>query len=140
MSEVSSASQPMPGAEGIQRVVEGADASLAALEAAAGTLATKLAALRAALAERTEAAAALERQLAVTEAKLMVETMHAEGLTAQAAHLLGLGADAVSALEPSGEAYADGTPKTRLALVYEAAFDNKGREMGVEQPERFRAA
>lgn len=140
MSEVSSASQTAPGAAEIHRMVEGADASLAALEEAAGALAARMAGLRAALAERTEAAEALERQLAITEAKLMVETMHAEGLSAQAAHLLGLGAEAATALEPSGAAYADGTPKTRLALVYEEAFDRKGRELGVENPERFRAA
>jgi hypothetical protein len=122
----------------LHQLLEGPAAMLEALEQTADGIATGLAALREALAQERARASELERQLAVTEARLLVETMHAEGLSAQASHLLGLGAEAPSAMEPSGEHYWDGTPKTRLALVYEAAFDAKGRQLGVADPESFR--
>lgn len=100
-------------------------------------LAEKAARFRDALAEKTRLAEALEQQLAVTEARLMVETMHAAGLAAQATFLLSMGPEAAS--QPAEAAYEDGSLKTRLALTYEEAFDAKGRELGVEEPARFRA-
>lgn len=115
----------------------GALAALPALEEAAEALAHKAARLRVALAERERRVAALEQQLAQTEARLLLEMMHSEGLAAQATELAAIGTEAANI--PTGTHYADGTPKTRLTLVYEQAFDAKGRELGVEQPETFRA-
>lgn len=110
---------------------------LQALETAAGMLAEKVSGLRASLARQETRMAALERQLAETEARLLLEMMHSEGLAAQATELAAAGAEAANV--PTGEHYADGTPKTRLTAVYEAAFDAKGHELGVERPESFRA-
>jgi len=108
------------------------------LERTAEELARQEAELQAVLRRRTREAVDLERQLAVAEARAAVESMHAAGLAAQAAHLLALGAEAPSALEPSGELDKEGKPKTRLTLVYEAAFDAKGAELGIDDPVRFR--
>lgn len=115
----------------------GALAALPALEEAAEALARRAAELRAALAEREQRLAALEQQLARTEARLLLEMMHSEGLAAQATELAAIGTEAANT--PTGAHYADGTPKTRLTAIYEAAFDAKGRELGVERPESFRA-
>ncbi|MFH5923126.1 hypothetical protein [Roseomonas xinghualingensis] len=113
---------------------------VARLERTAEELAHQEAELRAVLQRRTREAVDLERQLAVAEARAAVESMHAAGLAAQTAHLLALGAEAPSALEPTGELDREGTPKTRLTLVYEAAFDAKGAELGIDDPVRFRAS
>ncbi|MCR0982538.1 hypothetical protein [Roseomonas populi] len=89
----------------------------------------------------------LERQLAIAEAKLAVETMHSAGLAAQASHLLAVAVEAdVFALpellgEPrNGEQKNEGAPKGRLAQIYDAAFDAKGADLGIEEPGRFREA
>jgi len=109
------------------------------MEQAVADTAARLRALRGVLAEqsrRLDAAerqsAALERQLAVAEAKLAVESMHAAGLAAQASHLMALALEAgVPALDE-----AQGGP---LAGVYDAAFDARAAELGIEDPARFRA-
>jgi hypothetical protein len=95
-------------------------------------------ALRAEAVERQ--AMELERQLAVTEAKLAVEMMHSAGLAAQASHMMAVAIEAnVPALsELAEERNLGGTPKSRLAEVYEAAFDAKAAELGIEDPARFR--
>lgn len=137
MSEVNA--HPAPAsADALLQLLEAPDSPLAALERLADSTAERIAGLQAELAEQRGRNAELERLLGLAEARLLVETMHAAGLTAQAAHLLGLGPDSPMAAEASGEHYADGTPKTRLALVYEAAFDAKGQELGVTSPEQFR--
>jgi hypothetical protein len=111
--------------------------ALEELERLVDRLATRIPALHSALAERSRRVAELERQLAVAEARLAVEKMHAEGLSAQAELLMSEGLAAAG--EPADELDDDGTPKTRLALAYEAAFDAKGQELGIEDPARFRA-
>ncbi|ONG58102.1 hypothetical protein BKE38_03585 [Pseudoroseomonas deserti] len=105
---------------------------LAELEGLATRLQDGVAGLRAALEAQTVRATSLERELAVTEAKLLVETMHSAGLAAQATHLLAVGPEAALA-----EAE-DHAGQTMLSVVYEQAFDAKGRELGVEDPARFR--
>jgi hypothetical protein len=137
MSEVNVPPSATVG-DALHGILEAADSPLAALERVAGDTTVRLAALQSALGEQRGRIADLERQLGLAEARLLVETMHAAGLAAQAAHLLGLGPDVSVATEPSGEHYSDGAPKTRLALVYEAAFDAKGHELGVAEPEQFR--
>ncbi|RKK03737.1 hypothetical protein EBE87_02975 [Pseudoroseomonas wenyumeiae] len=104
-------------------------------------------ALQAAIAEQTQRADAmqqqaadLELQLAVTEARLAVEMMHAAGLAAQASHMMAVameaGVPALSELVDEQEASEAG--KSRLAQIYEAAFDAKAAELGIEDPARFR--
>ena len=105
---------------------------LAELEGLALRLQDGVASLRAALEAQTIRATSLERELAVTEARLLVETMHSAGLSAQATHLLAVGAEA--ALGPA-DAHGE---KTILAVVYEQAFDAKGLELGVAEPASFR--
>ncbi|WP_419900843.1 hypothetical protein [Roseomonas sp. USHLN139] len=105
---------------------------LAELEGLATRLQDGVAGLRAALEAQTVRATSLERELAVTEARLLVETMHSAGLAAQATHLLAVGPEAALA-EAEGHA-----GQTMLSVVYEQAFDAKGRELGVEDPARFR--
>jgi hypothetical protein len=109
----------------------------------------KMEELRATLAEqdrRAEAlerqAAELERQLAIAEAKLAVETMHSAGLAAQASHMMAIAieADVPALSELLGEGNGVWAPKSRLTQVYEAAFDAKGAELGIEDPARFREA
>ena len=87
-------------------------------------------------------AADLEQHLAVAEAKLAVEAMHAAGLAAQASHLMAIAADAaIPALaELLAEQNLDGGAKSRLTQVYDQAFDTKAAELGIEDPARFRAA
>lgn len=116
------------------------------LDRAVQHAAVKMEALQAALAEQLQRADALERQavdlerqLAVAEARLAVEMMHSAGLAAQASHMLALGIE-TDLLTPS-EWEVDGNggaSKSRLALVYEKAFDAKGTELGVDDPGRFR--
>jgi hypothetical protein len=87
-------------------------------------------------------AAELEQQLAITEAKLAVELMHSAGLAAQASHMMALAmeADAAALAGLAEEQDAGGAPKSRLSQIYEAAFDAKAAELGIEDPARFRAA
>lgn len=86
-------------------------------------------------------AAALERELAISEAKLAVEMMHSAGLAAQASHLMALAMEAglLPPPELTGEADGGGA-KGRLAQVYAEAFDARGAELGIEDPARFREA
>ncbi|APT56251.1 hypothetical protein RQ831_21585 [Roseomonas gilardii] len=86
-----------------------------------------------------EELAGLREKLGEAETRLNVEAMHAEGLRAQGLYLVSLGAEAPRASEPSGQHYADGEVKTRLAVVYEEAFDRKGHEMGISDPAQYRA-
>jgi hypothetical protein len=87
-------------------------------------------------------AADLERQLAIAEAKLAVEMMHSAGLAAQASHMMAVAieADVPALSELAEERNVGGTLKSRLAEVYEAAFDAKAAELGIEEPARFREA
>ncbi|MFC3127600.1 hypothetical protein ACFOD4_21255 [Pseudoroseomonas globiformis] len=126
------------GDAAFRHLLEAPDSPLAGLERLSGIMAARIGELQAALATERGRALELERQLGLAEARLAVEAMHSAGLAAQAAHLLGLGTAAPEAAEPSGETYVDGTPKSRLALIYEAAFDAQGRDMGIDAPERFR--
>lgn len=105
---------------------------LAAEKARTAAQAREIAALR-------EELAALREKLSETETRLNVETLHAEGLRAQGLYLVSLGTEAPRASEPSGQHYADGEVKTRLAVVYEEAFDRKGHEMGIADPSQYRA-
>ncbi|MCQ4162944.1 hypothetical protein NON00_23885 [Roseomonas sp. GC11] len=114
-------------------MTEAALRRLTELESLVARLGDAVLALRQARDDEAGRAAALERELAMAEARLMVETMHSAGLAAQATHLLSVGAE--QALSPAGEG-----GKTVLTLVYEQAFDSKGRELGVPSPESFRAA
>ncbi|WBV43545.1 hypothetical protein [Pseudoroseomonas cervicalis] len=110
-----------------------AERRLAELEALVSRLGDAAATLRQERDAARERALAMEQELARTEARLLVETMHSAGLAAQATHLLAVGADA--ALAPAeGEA-----EKTVLTLIYERAFDAKGAELGVPEPSAFRA-
>jgi hypothetical protein len=119
------------------------------LDQAALDIAATMEELQAALAEQArraevveQQAADLERQLAIAEAKLAVEAMHSAGLAAQASHMMAVAieADVLALSELAGEGNGSGTPKSRLTQVYEAAFDAKGAELGIEDPARFREA
>ncbi|MBC9179283.1 hypothetical protein [Pseudoroseomonas ludipueritiae] len=105
----------------------------------------KMKELRAALTEQSQRAEAmerhaaeLERQLAIAEARLAVEMMHSAGLAAQASHLMAAAIEAgvpgLSDLAEEGPAGGQG----RLAQIYDAAFDAKAAELGIEDPARFR--
>lgn len=117
------------------------------LDRAVLDVAAKLRELRAAVAEQTRRADALEqqagdleRQLAITEAKLAVETMHSAGLAAQASHMMAVALDAdVPALAAlAQERDVGGVARSQLALIYDEAFDAKAAELGIEDPARFR--
>lgn len=95
---------------------------------------TRMAAQVGEIAALREELGALREKLGEAETRLNVEAMHAEGLRAQGLYLVSLGAEAPRASEPSGQHYADGEVKTRLAVVYEEAFDRKGHEMGISDP------
>jgi paraquat-inducible protein B len=84
----------------------------------------------------------LEQQHAVAEAKLAVEMMHSAGLAAQASQMLAVAIEAnVPALsELLEEMDVGGTLKSRLAQIYDTAFDAKAAELGIEEPARFREA
>jgi hypothetical protein len=87
-------------------------------------------------------AAEADRQHAIAEAKLAVETMHAAGLAAQASHMLAVAIEAelpaLSALFEERDI--GGTAKSRLAEIYDTAFDAQAAELGIEDPARFRDA
>jgi hypothetical protein len=106
----------------------------------------ELQAIVGAQAQRLEAverqAADLERELAISEARLAVEMMHSAGLAAQAAHMMAVAieADMPVLSELTEEREVEGTLKSRLAQIYEAAFDTKAAELGIEDPARFRQA
>ncbi|BFL62375.1 Hypothetical protein HVPorG_03459 [Roseomonas mucosa] len=106
-------------------------------ELAAGK--TRTAAQTREIAALREELARMREKLGEAETRLSVEAMHAEGLRAQGLYLVSLGTEAPRASEPSGQHYADGEVKTRLAVVYEEAFDRKGHEMGISDPTQFRA-
>ncbi|USQ72616.1 hypothetical protein NF552_05270 [Roseomonas mucosa] len=106
-------------------------------ELAAGR--TRTAAQTREIAALREELARMREKLGEAETRLSVEAMHAEGLRAQGLYLVSLGTEAPRASEPSGQHYADGEVKTRLAVVYEEAFDRKGHEMGISDPTQFRA-
>jgi len=117
------------------------------LDRAVLDVAAKMKALQATIAEQIERADAmqqqaadLELQLSVTEARLAVEMMHAAGLAAQASHMMAVAMEAgVPALSDLVEGQeAGGAGKSRLAQIYEAAFDAKAAELGIEDPARFR--
>ncbi|WP_458095490.1 hypothetical protein [Roseomonas sp. WA12] len=117
------------------------------LEAAVLEATAKVEHLKAALAaqsRQTEAleqqAAELERQLAISEARIAVETMHSAGLAAQASHLMAVAveADLPALSELMEERTVDGGATTRLTEIYDAAFDAKAAELGIEDPARFR--
>jgi hypothetical protein len=118
----------------LDRAVLDAAAKMRQLQAAATEQARRAEAM-----ERQ--AAELERQLAIAEAKLAVERMHSAGLAAQASHMMALAieADAAALAALAEERDVGGTPKSQLSQVYEAAFDAKAAELGIEDPARFRA-
>ncbi|MBP0445106.1 hypothetical protein J8J14_09965 [Roseomonas sp. SSH11] len=118
----------------LDEAVLGAAERMRQLQAALGEQARRAEALE-------QQALDLERQLAVAEARLAVEMMHSAGLTAQASHMLALGIES-DVLSPSELAQYgnDTSPKSRLTEVYEAAFDAKGAELGIDEPARFREA
>lgn len=120
-----------------QPLLETSARQLDELESLAETLAGRVVALREALVEREARLAEMEQQLSVAEARLALEKMHAEGLSAQASLLLAEGL--ASAGEPTDALDAEGLPKTRLTLAYEAAFDAKGEALGIVDPARFRS-
>jgi hypothetical protein len=119
------------------------------LDQAVRDMATKMKELRAALMEQERRAdvaerqaAELERQLAIAEAKLAVETMHSAGLAAQASHMMAIAieADVLALSELPEDGHGGVAPKSRLTQVYDAAFDAKGAELGIEDPAQFREA
>jgi hypothetical protein len=116
----------------LDRVVQNAAAKMEALQAALAEQLQRVGAME-------QQAVDLERQLAVAEARLAIEMMHSAGLAAQASHMLALGIE-TNVLTPSQLALNGNgvASKSRLALVYEEAFDAKGTELGVEDPVRFR--
>ncbi|NUB24722.1 hypothetical protein [Azospirillum brasilense] len=80
----------------------------------------------------------LEAQVEGLMKKLAAEQMHSAGLRASL--------DAMKAthptspvLSPVGERYQDGRPKSKLSKIYEEAYDKKGRELGITNPEAYRA-
>lgn len=113
------------------------EARLEQLEALAERLSLRLSTLRAERVAQREEAETLRRDLAEAQGRWAVEAMHAAGLAAQATHLLAMGPEA--AVADSEAAYADGSPKSRLAVIYEQAFDTRGRELGIDDPAGFRA-
>lgn len=90
--------------------------------------------------EALEARAAdLEHQVAVADARLAVETMHAAGLAAQASHLMAVAVEAgLPAMADLMEEGTEDRPRSRLAGIYDLAFDAKAAELGIEDPTRFR--
>jgi hypothetical protein len=83
-------------------------------------------------------AAELERQLAIAEVKLAVEMMHSAGLAAQASHLMAAAIEAGTPGLSEPNPVGSGMLTDRLAEIYNAAFDGKAVELGVEDPARFR--
>lgn len=83
--------------------------------------------------EKLKAAAAQQ------ELTLKVEQMDNAGLVAQLAFIGGLKTLAHTAFDPSGKFYADGDPKTKGRLIYEAAFDAMGLSLGIANPVAHRA-
>ncbi|WP_159350616.1 hypothetical protein [Roseomonas harenae] len=145
MPEPQAATIPSPkgASNGLERL------PLNRLDQAVRDMAAKMEELRAALMEQERRAdvaerqaAELERQLAIAEAKLAVETMHSAGLAAQASHMMAIAieADVLALSDLSGEGNGGVAPKSRLTQVYEAAFDAKGAELGIEDPAQFREA
>lgn len=82
----------------------------------------------------------LRAQVQKLRGELYGQLMRTAGLEAQRDHLKKLGPGAHTAWQPSGQFFSDGDPKTKLRLIYEAAFDAKGRELGVADPARCRVA
>lgn len=70
-------------------------------------------------------------------ARLRRSMMHAAGLTAQLELVHETHPDS-PLFEMAGETFADGRPKTRLRLAYEAAFDAFGADHQVEAPQTLR--
>ena len=79
----------------------------------------------------------LQKQLAETQRALESELMHAAGLEAQRTAYMEQHKDS-PLLQDSGKRFRDGDVKTKARLIYEAAFDAKGREIGVENPDKRR--
>lgn len=113
------------------------ESRLEQLEALAERLSLRLSALQAERVAQRQQADALRQEIAEAQGRWAVEAMHAAGLAAQATHLLAMGPEA--AVAESEAAYADGSPKSRLAVIYEQAFDARGRELGIDDPASFRA-
>lgn len=78
-----------------------------------------------------------EEDLQSMEREMKLALMHLAGLEAE---LTAFREDHSysSLLKETGEEMADGTRKTRARVLYEEAFDREGRELGYEEPEKFR--
>lgn len=79
-------------------------------------------------------------EVATLKDELNLQLMHVAGLEAQRDHMKAMGDQAHHAWAQSGRHFKDGVVKTRLRLVYEAAFDARGGELGVKDPSRKRKA
>lgn len=83
---------------------------------------------------RYEAAQARIKELEAENGKLKIEAMDAAGRNAQV-EALKAQHPASPLLADSGKRFkASGNAKTKLRLIYEAAFDAKGPEMGIANP------
>lgn len=76
--------------------------------------------------EKNDRIAELEDALAVAQAE-------ADGRLAQYQAMRDQHADSPQ-LAPSGKAFEDGSPKTKIRLIFEAAFDATARKMGISDP------
>ncbi|SER26926.1 hypothetical protein SAMN05216548_11440 [Faunimonas pinastri] len=66
-----------------------------------------------------------------------VEQAHTAGLTAEIDKLNEMYGDSVLFTD-SGQRFRDGTKKAKLHLIYEKAFDAKGRGLGMSDPTKYR--
>ena len=71
-------------------------------------------------------------------AELELEAMRAAGLEAQVKALLAQHPDSPLRAD-SGKLYKDGTAKKKIGVIYQDAFDAKGRAMGIANPAARRA-
>ena len=80
-----------------------------------------------------ERAMKLEARITELEGKLKLEEMISAGRKAQVDEMKKQHADS-PLMADSGKRFKDGDMKTELRLIYEQAFDAKGREMGIANP------
>ncbi len=108
-------------------------------EAAVNDRNARIIKLNAVVAQQNKHLQDLADDVATLQETLNVEYMHTAGLEAQRDHLKSLGDKAATAWLPAGPKFKkSGNPKTKLRIVYEAAFDAKGRELGEKDPSKRR--
>ena len=70
--------------------------------------------------------------------QLAQEQMHTAGLTAVVNAFKAQHPNS-SLMEAINELRKDGSPKTKVTRIYQEAHDKKGRELGISDPEQYRA-